>query len=656
MNPKQITSMGWRMAEVYGEVTDRILVNMARHFKFIAEGEEPSGAWDYQVRKLAELGQVTRETEDIILQSLDGADDHLRYILEKAIFDSLEGVDKTLKEAAENGLLRESAIPNLAPNQMQAFQAYYRQSADKLNLVNTVMLESTQNAYQATVADIANRMVITQSTMNVAAGEVISGVSSMNQAIRDGVQKMVKTGITGFVDRGGHRWSPEAYVEMDVRTTLANTARAAVLERNEEYGNDLYQVSWHDGARPLCYPWQGKVISEQNISRDVEDDQGNTVHVYAQSETTYGQPAGLFGINCGHYPIPFIPGFSRIRPPKQDEEENNKEYEESQKQRALERKLREEKRDLAVLKAQGASDEEIKAQRQKVKDASNNLNEFSKETGRARRSGREGRITDAKWKTDNGEVRRFNGRYVSTDQQLHVSMPKPKQNPTPSAPATPAVPAPVLTETMVTETLPKSGIQPLELTKWSKTPTEQQIIDSLGGGDQTKGSCSSLAFAYAGNEAGFEVRDFRGGESCNFFSRTGNINKIAGFNGVDGITVQDTNDIKASHALFKSIEEGKKYYFHTGRHAAVVRKTGEKLEYLELQSRLNNGWHELNDRVLRYRFAAKRSHTTYEMKYQVSSGLMDIAKLAKSPDFIEMLKYINTAVDQQKKGIGGGIK
>ena len=125
MNPKQITSMGWRMAEVYGEVTDRILVNMARHFKFIAEGEEPSGAWDYQVRKLAELGQVTRETEDIILQSLDGADDHLRYILEKAIFDSLEGVDKTLKEAAENGLLRESAIPNLAPNQMQAFQAYY---------------------------------------------------------------------------------------------------------------------------------------------------------------------------------------------------------------------------------------------------------------------------------------------------------------------------------------------------------------------------------------------------------------------------------------------------------------------------------------------------------------------------------------------------
>jgi hypothetical protein len=271
---------------------------------------------------------------------------------------------------------------------MQAFKAYYRQSADKLNLVNTVMLDSTRQAYQATVSDIVTRMSATQDILNVATGEVVTGVSSMNQAVRHGVMKMVENGITGFIDHGGHHWSPEAYVTMDVRTTMANTARAAVWERQEQYGNDLYQVSHHDGARPLCYPWQGKVISRDDFSREVEDDEGNTVHVYAQSETSYGEAAGLFGINCGHYPIPFIPGFSRIRPPEQNEEENAKEYEESQKQRALERKVREEKRDLAVLKAQGASDEEIKAQRDKVRQANANLTEFCDETGRAKRSGR----------------------------------------------------------------------------------------------------------------------------------------------------------------------------------------------------------------------------------------------------------------------------
>ena len=259
------------------------------------------------------------------------------------------------------------------------------------------MLESTKNAYQNTVADIANKINATQGILNEATGEVITGVSSINKAIHDGVQRMVENGITGFIDRGGHHWSPEAYVTMDVRTTLANTGRAAVFEQMDQYGDDLYMVSWHDGARQLCYPWQGKVISRTDNAREVKDLDGNTVHVYRQSETTYGEPAGLFGINCKHYPIPFIPGYTQLREPEQNAEENAKDYEESQKQRELERNYRYAKRDLAVLKAQGAGEEEIKAQRARVSNARTNLNDFCEETGRARRSGRERTPIKAEW-------------------------------------------------------------------------------------------------------------------------------------------------------------------------------------------------------------------------------------------------------------------
>lgn len=391
MNPTFIENMSWRMAEVYGAVTDRILINLARHFKYIKDGAKISGSWEYQVQRLAEMGQVTRETEAIILSMLGDADAALQELLEASIRDGLKDAEKPLRKAAEKGLLLGQGFlpPEVAPSQMQAFQAFYRQSADKLNLVNTVMLESTQEAYTATVADIASRINAVQGILNTQTGEVVSGVSTLNQAIRNGVQKMVEVGITGYIDHGDHHWSPEAYVAMDVRTTMANTARAAVWERQEQYGNDLYQVSWHNGARPLCYPWQGKIISRDNVSRDVVDDEGNTVHVYAQSETSYGEAAGLFGINCGHYPIPFVPGFSRIRPPEQNKEQNDKEYQESQQQRALERQLRYEKRDLAVLKAQGATEAEIKAQRFRVKNARTELDDFCEETGRARRSSRE---------------------------------------------------------------------------------------------------------------------------------------------------------------------------------------------------------------------------------------------------------------------------
>lgn len=398
MNPRWIEEMSWRMGEVYGAVTDRILINLARHFPYIAEGMTPGGSWDYQIRKLAELGKVTRETEAIILESMKGADAALADLLEETIRESIKSVEPDLRKAAEKGLLLGEGFlpPETAPSMTQAFKAFYQQSADKLNLVNTVMLESTQQAYRATVADIAVRIERTQGILNTATGEVVSGVSSLNQAVRDAVQKMVDNGITGYVDAGNHHWSPEVYVTMDIRTTLANTAREAVTEQMHEYGCDLFSVSWHDGARPLCYPWQGKVISESNWTGEVEDLDGNKVHVYALNETSYGEAAGLFGVNCGHYKIPFIPGFSKPRQPEQTEEQNAKEYEQSQEQRALERKLRYAKRDLMTAKARG-DEEEIARQKLRVKNARTELNDFCEDTGRARRSAREQTPIKAEW-------------------------------------------------------------------------------------------------------------------------------------------------------------------------------------------------------------------------------------------------------------------
>lgn len=413
MNAREIEEMSWRMAEVYEAVVNRILINLARHFQFIDAGEVPSGTWLYQTKKLAEMGQVTRETERIILDMLGDADGVLRALLEESITNGLKDAEPALRKAAEAGLLNGGAVPQaLDPKQMQAFQAFYKQSADKLNLVNTVMLESTTWAYQATVADIVNRVNAAQGVLNVATGEVVTGVSSWNDAIRRGVQDMVKNGITGFVDHGGHKWSPEAYVVMDVRTTMANTARAAIWERSDEYGDDMYQVSWHNAARPLCFDWQCKVISRTDTVREVEDDEGNTVHVYAQSETTYGQAAGLFGVNCGHYPIPFIPGFSRIREARQNAKENEEAYQNTQRQRYLERRLRDQKRDLEVMKAQGASEQELKWQRQRIRDASEDIDEFCAKTGLTRRRNRETAPVRATWPAEAGEVERFREGYI----------------------------------------------------------------------------------------------------------------------------------------------------------------------------------------------------------------------------------------------------
>lgn len=398
MRPEFLKDMSWAMAQVYGAVTDRLLVNLAKYFPFIQDGEVLS-SFEYQAKMLAKIGQVNRESVAIIAQSMKGADQALVDVLSDSIREALRDVDPALKKAAERGLLLGQGLipPEVDPGTMQAFTAFYRQSADKLNLVNTTMLQSTEQAYQKTVADVTGQLLRTQTILNTETGLVVSGVESYNAAVRSSVKQMVENDLTGFVDSAGRHWTPEAYVAMDIRTTVMNTAREAVWEREEQYGDDLYQVSWHDAARPLCYPWQGKVISRNDVPRDVTDEAGNRVHVYAQSETTYGEPAGLFGINCGHYPIPFVPGFSRIRPPEQNEEENARAYELKEGQRDLERQLRYQKRDLAVLKAQGASEEEIRAQKIKVRNATTKLNDYCEENDLARRKSREYTPVKASW-------------------------------------------------------------------------------------------------------------------------------------------------------------------------------------------------------------------------------------------------------------------
>ena len=396
MNPAFLDNMSWEMAEVYGAVTDRILINLAKYFKYYKPGEPvPRSTFEYQARMLAQMGQVSKETMQIIRNGLDGADEALKNTLEQAVIDAVSKAEPELLDAVKKGVLSPAGMPIVAPNQMRAFQLYYQQAADKLNLVNTVMLESTKSAYQQAVSgviadiELAERVGATQFALDAATGEVVTGVSSWNQALKNATEHMANRGITGFVDHGGHQWSAEAYAAMDIRTTVANTARAAVWETNQNFGNDLYSVSYHNGARPGCYPWQNKVVSSTDNARTVTDLDGNEIVVIAQSATSYGQPAGLFGINCKHYPTPFIPGVSLIRGEPQSPEANAKTYEESQHQRALERKIREQKRDLDMMKAQGASPDAIKAQRAKIRETDDEIDAFCEQTGRTRRQNRE---------------------------------------------------------------------------------------------------------------------------------------------------------------------------------------------------------------------------------------------------------------------------
>lgn len=197
------------------------------------------------------------------------------------------------------------------------------------------------------------------------------------------------------------------------------------------------------------------------------------------------------------------------------------------------------------------------------------------------------------------------------------------------------------------------GIENNPVRTFDIIPSEEEIIKRLAGGDLTKGSCSSLALAYAGNKGGVDVRDFRGGNSCDFFSRTANLKDITKLDGVVAHIENNTNDFAAVSNLLKKTESGKEYILVTGKHTAVIKRTGNGVDFLEMQDPKNNGFERLTTAKLRTRFGCKKTHKSYGYSMQVSSILFDRQTLSDSEEFKKILGYINTDEDRQMKGVDG---
>lgn len=386
LTPNEILKLSEPVEQVYSNIVDALLINMGKHFN---SGHSLSTE-QWEIRKLAELGQLNKESIEIIA-SLTGQNKELiTAALENAVYMATKDIEPELKKAVQKGAIQNAAADNVIASQsiVQALNAYEQQAMDKLNLVNTTMLESTLAQYRKVITNTVNierQMKAAQEVLNIATGKVITGTESRQQALRQALSQIHKEGITGFYDRIGRKWSPEAYVNMDIRTTVHNTAIEAVKIRQEDYGVDIFRVSRHSGARPLCYPYQGRYFSWNNKSGTFTDGEGKRHRYSPISSTSYGKPAGLFGINCGHHPITMIPGVSIPRDrPEQDKEENDKVYAESQEQRRLEREIRYSKQKAAMMEAAG-NKEGFEKEAVKIREKQADYNAFCKKTGRTKR-------------------------------------------------------------------------------------------------------------------------------------------------------------------------------------------------------------------------------------------------------------------------------
>lgn len=195
-----------------------------------------------------------------------------------------------------------------------------------------------------------------------------------------------------------------------------------------------------------------------------------------------------------------------------------------------------------------------------------------------------------------------------------------------------------------------------------KQLTSDEIIERLAGGDMTQGSCSSLAFAYIGNRNGLDVLDFRDGGSRRVFSMNKNIMKMLELPGVEGSITKVKKEVQGTIDVLKNLELNKEYYLATGKHAAIVRKLDTGYQYLELQSKYQNGWMPFERygsmaTTLNKRFGCRKTvDKSFGYVWERTVILMDVDSFKDNEEFEQLLGYINTAVDKQRKGALGDVR
>lgn len=251
---------------------------------------------------------------------------------------------------------------------------------------------------------------------------------------------------------------------------------------------------------------------------------------------------------------------------------------------------------------------------------------------------------------------------MSFEEWQHAKEPKnPKAVPKPEPKKlTEAERAAQLAESGLIKDLRASNIARLEPKRYEVIPSDDEIIRKVAGGDETKGSCMSLSFAYAGNKNGLEVLDFRGGESQNFFSRPYGWMEMAKKH---GLHEKAKNEILAATSALKKAEDGKQYILIAGKHAAVVRRNPDKsskylFEYLELQDQ-DGGWFNIGLNTFKDRFGCRKTSRRNLFSNEIIDSecyMIDIESLKGDSVFEEALAYINTDPSKQKKGRYGYAK
>lgn len=326
ITPEQFQEIGETLLPLLDDLTEWIARDMIERFMIrFGRGEE-------------KLLTGTDEWQAWVLKQAGGNLDEIQKALAKSTGKSQQEIAKIFKGSG-----------------IQAAKADAEAAAVTFSGLSPGMMAIITDAYERTVGEISN---ITRTTAGATNQAFIDICDAAYWKVRTGAQSYTAAMLEGIKELGqvqpivrypsGHKDTLEAAVLRCIRTGVAQSSGNMTIQQCKDMGWNHVLVSQHLGARvsdtdPISdhAGWQGKVYCI--IGKDAQFD--NLLDATGYPEN----PLGLCGYNCRHSFTPFLPGVSRNNNKPIDTEANRRAYELSQTQRAMERRIRAQKRKCTAL-------------------------------------------------------------------------------------------------------------------------------------------------------------------------------------------------------------------------------------------------------------------------------------------------------------------
>ncbi|NGM17729.1 hypothetical protein GMI70_06955 [Eggerthellaceae bacterium zg-893] len=261
--------------------------------------------------------------------------------LQKIMDDNRGAVDEEARKAVEHylRLSDEDDVRRLGggepmwPRQVEATVAGV---AEILARDNLQMMEGAKQAFLQASAE--------------AVTQVNAGALTREQALHRAVRRLEREGvpIVTYQNRETGRVTvrnkADVAVRRHVRSQIAQDGARMALDRMSALDVALVEVSSHAGARPSHAAWQGRCYSLKGAATV-----DGTFYPDFYSSTGYGSVSGLLGANCRHSFGPYRHGAPRryeAEPEHASGLPGGEVYELEQRQRLVERRIREAKREL----------------------------------------------------------------------------------------------------------------------------------------------------------------------------------------------------------------------------------------------------------------------------------------------------------------------